>query len=222
VGRPATVRRASAAGVWAAARRREAVATRCRVPQAGQWRGEGQAGRGGRGSASGEGCEGHGVAHAASGVGRAAWRGVRGARRRGAARGARGAAWGVRAAWRGSASGEGCEGRGVARAASGGAAMGMQAAARRGFKRPRRCGRATGGSCFRAFIFVGRAEAGENSGRTEVIFVGLTPGPRKYATFLSVKRPTKITAVFSWAGRQKYSPAHENTPHFRRSRGRRK
>jgi hypothetical protein len=170
VGRPATVRRASAAGVWAAARRREAVATRCRVPQAGQWRGEGQAGRGGRGSASGEGCE----------------------------------------------------GRGVARAASGGAAMGMQAAARRGFKRPRRCGRATGGSCFRAFIFVGRAEAGENSGRTEVIFVGLTPGPRKYATFLSVKRPTKITAVFSWASRQKYSPAHENTPHFRRSRGRRK
>jgi hypothetical protein len=52
---------------------REAVATRHRAPWAG-W-------RGGRGSASGEGCEGRGVARAASSMGRAARRGVRGARR---------------------------------------------------------------------------------------------------------------------------------------------
>jgi hypothetical protein len=42
----------------------------------------------------------------------------------------------------------------------------------------------------------------------EVIFVGK-------ATFSSASLPTKITAVFLWAGRRKYSPAHKNTPHFR-------
>jgi hypothetical protein len=52
-------------------------------------------------------------------------------------------------------------------------------------------------------IFVG-PEAHENNFR---IFVGLPtkiyPGPQKYATFSSVTRPTKITTVFSWAGRRK-------------------
>jgi hypothetical protein len=39
------------------------------------------------------------------------------------------------------------------------------------------------------------------------ILVGLPtkifPGPRKYDTFSSVTRPTKITSVFSWAGQRK-------------------
>jgi hypothetical protein len=61
-----------------------------------------------------------------------------------------------------------------------------------------------------AFIFVGRAEADENSGRSRGYFRRQGPGPRKYSTFSSVKRPTKITVVFSWADRRKYSPAHEN------------
>jgi hypothetical protein len=33
--------------------------------------------------------------------------------------------------------------------------------------------------CFRSIIFVGRDETDENTGRSEVIFVGLSPGPRK-------------------------------------------
>jgi hypothetical protein len=80
VGRPATARRASAAGVWAAARRREAVATRRSAPRAGRRRGEG--------------CEGRGVGCGEGwGVGRAALRGsVGGEGRCGARRAARSAA----------------------------------------------------------------------------------------------------------------------------------
>jgi hypothetical protein len=52
-------------------------------------------------------------------------------------------------------------------------------------------------------IFVG-PEADENNFS---IFMGLPtkifPGPRKYAIFSSVTRPTKITFEFSWAGRRK-------------------
>jgi hypothetical protein len=33
--------------------------------------------------------------------------------------------------------------------------------------------------CFRSIIFVGRDETDENTGRSEVIFVGLSPDPRK-------------------------------------------
>jgi hypothetical protein len=40
--------------------------------------------------------------------------------------------------------------------------------------------------CFRSIIFIGRDETDENTGRSEVIFVGLSPSPRKYATFSSV------------------------------------
>jgi hypothetical protein len=47
------------------------------------------------------------------------------------------------------------------------------------------------------------------SGRSMIYFRRYGPGPRKYAPFSSVTRPTKITSVFSWAGRQKF-PAHEN------------
>jgi hypothetical protein len=73
------------AGVWVAARRREAVATWHTAPRAsgGAAARRGVGGR--RGSASGEGCEGHDV-------GRATRRGVCGARRgvrRGVGRGAR-------------------------------------------------------------------------------------------------------------------------------------
>jgi hypothetical protein len=75
---------------------------------------------------------------------------------------------------------------------------------------------------FRASIFIGLTEADENSGRSMTYFHRYGPGPRKYSTFSSVTRPTKITSVFSWNCRRKYSPAHENTPHFRRSRGQRK
>jgi hypothetical protein len=54
-------------------------------------------------------------------------------------------------------------------------------------------------------IFIGQ-EADENNfciyvGRPTKIF----PGPRKCSPFSSVTRPTKITTVFSWDGRLKYS-----------------
>jgi hypothetical protein len=75
---------------------------------------------------------------------------------------------------------------------------------------------------FRASIFVGLTEDDENSGRSMTYFRRYGPGPRKYSTFSSVMRPTKITSIFLWACRRTYSPAHKNTPHFRRSRGRRK
>jgi hypothetical protein len=203
----------------------------------------GRRGAGGRrGSASSEGCEGHGV-------GRAAQRGVRGARR-GVRRGV------GRAALRGSAGGEGrCRAR---RAARGTARRAAQRAPRLGGRRGRGVGLAArrgttigegsvgGGAAaliqttekvrardrsFRSFIFVGRDETDENTGRSEVrrprptkighIFVGLLtdennfcivvgrptkilPGPRKYSRYSSVPKPTKITALFSWAGRRKY------------------
>jgi hypothetical protein len=75
---------------------------------------------------------------------------------------------------------------------------------------------------FRASIFVGLTEDDENSGRSMTYFRRYGPDPRKYSTFSSVMRPTKITSIFLWACRRTYSPAHKNTPHFRRSRGRRK
>jgi hypothetical protein len=52
-------------------------------------------------------------------------------------------------------------------------------------------------------IFVG-PEADENNFRIPVgLPTKIFPSPRKYSTFSSVTRPTKITSVFSWAGRQK-------------------
>jgi hypothetical protein len=75
-GRLATARRASAAGVWAAARRRQAVATRCRAPRAGRRRGEGRAG-----------CLGRRACGRRRGEGQAGRRGARQACRR------RGRAW---------------------------------------------------------------------------------------------------------------------------------
>jgi hypothetical protein len=42
---------------------------------------------------------------------------------------------------------------------------------------------------------------------------------RKYNLFSSASGPTKISFLFSWAGRRKYILAHENRPHFRRSWG---
>jgi hypothetical protein len=46
------------------------------------------------------------------------------------------------------------------------------------------------------------------------------PGDRrKYNLFSSASGPTKISFLFSWAGRRKYVLAHENKRNFRRSRG---
>jgi hypothetical protein len=101
------------------------------------------------------------------------------------------------------------------RGRAGGAARGVQAARRRGD------GAACGGAViqnsemserevagarpgrFRASIFVGLTEADENSGRSMTYFRRYGPGPRKYSTFLSVTRSTKITSIFSWACRRK-------------------
>jgi hypothetical protein len=126
-----------------------------------------------------------------------------------AARGGRAASAGVRAVRRRA----GSAARGAGRAGSDACGEGrarVRAAARWGFKRVSEGAGARPGDDLGAFIFVGRAEADENSGRSRGYFRRQGPSPRKYSTFSSVKRPTKITAVFSWAGRRKYSPAHEN------------
>jgi hypothetical protein len=163
--------------------------------------GGGRGGRGGGGgggardSTSGEGCEGRGVARAASGVRRAARRGVLGARR-GVRREVRGARRGA-CGWRCLASGEGW---GMGRAARGAAWRVWRAAARRGA-----CGR----------------RRGEDSNDREG--AGARPGAVVLGPLFSSARlrPTKIVVgqrLFSSAS----APTHENTPHFRRSRGRRK
>jgi hypothetical protein len=162
-------------GVWAAARRREAVATRRTAPRAG-WR-------------RGVGCEERGVGYGEGwGVGRAALRGSTGGEWRGvAARGAtglggrRGARWAPRrdvpCGRRGAARRAAKARRGASGAArhsdgegsvDGGAAALIQTTEK---VRARDCS-------FRSFIFVGRDETDENTSRSEVIFVGLIPGPR--------------------------------------------
>jgi hypothetical protein len=75
---------------------------------------------------------------------------------------------------------------------------------------------------FSETIFVGLSEADENIGRPLNYFRRPGSGRRKYAAFSSVMRPTKISSLCSSACRRNYSQAHENTLHFRRSRGRRK
>jgi hypothetical protein len=120
-GQPATARRASAAGVWVAAQRREAIATWRRAPRAGQRSGEGWAG----------GAAWLGERRGVQG----AWRGVRGARRgvrRGVGHGASGAAGlGERRDARPGAGGTACR-AGVAARLGGRRGRGVGQAARRG------------------------------------------------------------------------------------------
>jgi hypothetical protein len=133
-----------------------------------------------------------------------AWRAARGAR--GMAWGARGAAWGAarggawgerrcgarraarREAW-GGRHGVPCGRRGAARRAAR-ARRGASGAARHGDQRGKH-GRGTTvliqtieklrarDRCFRSFIFVSRDETDENTGRSEVIFVSLSPSLQK-------------------------------------------
>jgi hypothetical protein len=210
----------------AAARR--GAGGRLRRQECGRRRGEGRAGRLGRraggGAAWGEGQGGapwQACGSAAWGgrrdEGRAGRLGGRVAARRACVRAARWACGGVACVRAGGRRGAGLREawRGECGQHGGGAAIQTSKTSEREAvgARPGR---------FRASIFVGRAEADENSGRSMTYFRRHGPGPRKYATFSSVKRPMKITSIFSWPCRRKYSPAHENTPHFRRSRGRRK
>jgi hypothetical protein len=126
-------------------------------------------------------------------VGRAVLRGSAGGEGRGVA--ARGAAW-QRGALRGAT-------QRAARRAAGGAARRAGIAAQLGGRRGRVVGRAARrgtvtvreawaaaliqmtekvrarDSSFRSFIFVGRDETDKNIGRSEIIFVDLSLGPRK-------------------------------------------
>jgi hypothetical protein len=164
-GRPATMRRASAAGVWAAARRREAVVTRRRAPRTAGMRAAVRRGAGG--AARGEGRRG------ASSCVRAA---TQACGRRGEGHQACGQCGEVRAA---------------AHAASGSAARGERA-----------CGRRRGG------------DSNEREG------AGARPGDNLGPLFSSAGlRLTKIVVgqEVIFVGK---ALAHENTPHFRRSKGR--
>jgi hypothetical protein len=94
---------------------------------------------------------------------------------------------------------------------------------RRGCGRRRACGHGGGGRGFKSSdqgrgrfrgpvplfssaglrpmkIVVGQEDIFHILGARSLYFCRQGPGPRKYSTFSSVQRPTKITAVFSWAG----------------------
>jgi hypothetical protein len=172
---------------------REAVATRRREPWAGRRRGEGRAGR------------------------------ARLGERRGTRRGVARAASGVGCEGRGVGCDEGCKGRGVGRAggaarrAARGGAWGGRRGVRRGAGGAARLGEWRGarrGAC-------GERRRGEDSNDREG--AGARPGAVVLGPLFSLARlrPTKIVVgqrLFSLAS----ALAHENTPHFRRSRGRRK
>jgi hypothetical protein len=181
-GRPATMRRASAAGVWAAARRREAVVTRRRAPRTAGVRAAARRGAGG--------------APRTAGMRAAVRRGAGGAAR---GEGRRGASSCVRAATQAcgrrgeghQACGQCGEVRAAAHAASGSAARGERA-----------CGRRRGG------------DSNEREG------AGARPGDNLGPLFSSAGlRLTKIVVgqEVIFVGK---ALAHENTPHFRRSKGR--